>query len=199
MALDKLVDSAQLDNNLTSVANAIRAKSGGTGQLAFPAGFVSEIGNISGGGGITPTGTKEITITENGTTTEDVTNYATAQITVNVPSGGGGSGALVGSGTFTPEANTTTLSVDVGGDFDLFIFWATSNPLSHSVRVSGGGVYDKTANLRRLFLSSNNSGSTWTNSALNTAWTPSAGTTMTVTTDNLIAGITYQWYAFRRT
>lgn len=89
MALDKLVDSTQLDSNLTSVANAIRAKSGGTGQLAFPAGFVSEIGNISGGGGITPTGTKEITITENGTTTEDVTNYAAAQITVNVPSSGG--------------------------------------------------------------------------------------------------------------
>ncbi len=50
MALDKLVDSSQLDSDLTSVANAIRAKSGGSGQLAFPAGFVSEIGNISGGG-----------------------------------------------------------------------------------------------------------------------------------------------------
>lgn len=36
-------------DDLTSVANAIRAKSGGSGQLAFPAGFVSEIGNISGG------------------------------------------------------------------------------------------------------------------------------------------------------
>lgn len=43
------VDSTQLDSDLTSVANAIRAKSGGSGQLAFPAGFVSEIGNISGG------------------------------------------------------------------------------------------------------------------------------------------------------
>ena len=71
MALDKLVDSAQLDNNLTSVANAIRAKSGGTGPLTFPAGFVSEIGNISSGG-ITPTGTKQIAITENGTVTEDM-------------------------------------------------------------------------------------------------------------------------------
>ena len=50
MAVDKLVDSTQLDADLTSVANAIRAKSGGSGQLAFPAGFVSEIGNISGGG-----------------------------------------------------------------------------------------------------------------------------------------------------
>lgn len=51
MALDKLVDSAQLDSDLTSVANAIRAKSGGSGSLAFPAGFVSEIGDIPSGGG----------------------------------------------------------------------------------------------------------------------------------------------------
>lgn len=52
MALDKLVDSTQLDADLTSVANAIRAKSGGSSQLAFPAGFVSEISNIPSGGGI---------------------------------------------------------------------------------------------------------------------------------------------------
>ena len=51
MSVDKLVDSAQLDSDLTSVANAIRAKSGGSGQLAFPAGFVSEISNIPSGGG----------------------------------------------------------------------------------------------------------------------------------------------------
>ena len=51
MSLDKLVDSSQLDSDLTSVANAIRAKSGGSSQLAFPAGFVSEIGNIPTGGG----------------------------------------------------------------------------------------------------------------------------------------------------
>lgn len=53
MSVDKLVDSTQLDSDLTSVANAIRTKSGGSSQLAFPSGFVSEIGNIpSGGGGI---------------------------------------------------------------------------------------------------------------------------------------------------
>ena len=39
-------------------------------------------------GGVTPTGTKQINISQNGTTTEDVTNYASAQITVNVPSSG---------------------------------------------------------------------------------------------------------------
>lgn len=52
MAVDKLVDSTQLDADLTSVANAIRAKSGGSGSLAFPSGFVSEIGNIPSGGSI---------------------------------------------------------------------------------------------------------------------------------------------------
>lgn len=38
-------------DDLTSVANAIRAKSGGSSQLAFPAGFVSEIQAIPSGGG----------------------------------------------------------------------------------------------------------------------------------------------------
>lgn len=36
--------------------------------------------------GVTPTGTKQITITANGSITEDVTNYASAAITVDVPS-----------------------------------------------------------------------------------------------------------------
>ena len=51
MALDKLVDSSQLDADLTSVANAIRSKGGTSGQLAFPAGFVSAVGAIPTGGG----------------------------------------------------------------------------------------------------------------------------------------------------
>lgn len=51
MAVDKLVDSAQLDADLTSVANAIRTKGGTSGQLAFPAGFVSAVEAIETGGG----------------------------------------------------------------------------------------------------------------------------------------------------
>lgn len=39
------------DTELTSVANAIRAKSGGSSPLEFPDGFVSEIGAIPSGGG----------------------------------------------------------------------------------------------------------------------------------------------------
>lgn len=45
-------------------------------------GFSSVVVNVPTG--ITPTGTKQISISQNGTTTEDVTNYANAQITVNV-------------------------------------------------------------------------------------------------------------------
>lgn len=51
MALDKLVDSTQLDADLTSVANAIRTKGGTSAQLVFPSGFVSAVEAIETGGG----------------------------------------------------------------------------------------------------------------------------------------------------
>lgn len=46
MAVDKLVDSTQLDADLTSVANAIRTKGGTSAQMAFPTGFVSAVNAI---------------------------------------------------------------------------------------------------------------------------------------------------------
>ena len=112
MALDKLVDSSQLDTDLTSVANAIRTKGGTSAQLAFPAGFVSAIGAIPTGG--TPTGTKQISITANGTTTEDVAAYANAEITVSVP-GGGGSATHV---QYTAARDATSTSA--GGNTSAF-------------------------------------------------------------------------------
>lgn len=51
MSVDKLVDSTQLNSDLTSVANAIRTKGGTSAQLAFPADFVSAISAIPSGGG----------------------------------------------------------------------------------------------------------------------------------------------------
>lgn len=50
MAVDKLVDSAQLDADLTSVADAIRTKGGTSALLSFPSDFISAINAISGGG-----------------------------------------------------------------------------------------------------------------------------------------------------
>ena len=77
------------DSILTDIADAIRSKNG-TENTYKPAQMPDAIEAISGGG-ITPTGTKQISITQNGTTTEDVTNYANAEIAVNV-SGGGNNG-----------------------------------------------------------------------------------------------------------
>lgn len=74
------------ESSLESIANAIREKNG-TENTYKPGQMADAIKAISGGG-ITPTGTKQISITENGTTTEDVTNYANVEITVNVPSSG---------------------------------------------------------------------------------------------------------------
>lgn len=163
MALNKLVDGTQLDTDLGSVADAIRAKSGGSRQLAFPAGFLSEIGNIQTGGitpsgslsiiengtydvtqkasavvnvpqGITPTGTKQISILQNGTTTEDVTSYASAEITVNVPNSyaAGDEGKVVSNGALVAQ---TSDAVTVNGTVDTTLI----NSLTVNVP-SGGGV-----------------------------------------------------------
>ncbi len=77
MAVDKLVDSTQLNSDLTSVANAIRTKGATSGQLVFPAGFVSAIGDISGDGG------------GNANVSQDANGYIVLDDAA--PSGGGGS------------------------------------------------------------------------------------------------------------
>ena len=51
MALDKVIDSAALDAGMTAVADAIRAKAGTTGPLAWPDGFATAISGIETGGG----------------------------------------------------------------------------------------------------------------------------------------------------
>ena len=51
MAYDKVVDSAQLETDLATVADAIRAKGKTTDKLAFPGGFADAVAAISTGGG----------------------------------------------------------------------------------------------------------------------------------------------------
>lgn len=76
-------------------------------------------------------GTKAVTITENGTKTEDVTGYANAQITVNVSGGGGGGiGTLLeekhlGQVTCSSTSATSTgytVALSNLADYDMFIF-----------------------------------------------------------------------------
>ena len=84
MAVDKLVDSTQLNADLTSVANAIRVKGGTSASLAFPAGFVDAIGDIETGGGVT---VSPLSVTANGTYTAP-SGEAYSPVTVNVSGGG---------------------------------------------------------------------------------------------------------------
>jgi len=73
------------------------------------------------GGGITPTGTKQISITTNGTTTEDVIAYANTEISVNVVNQDY-EDALVALGTQSDLTDSiealTTYSNDVTGESD---------------------------------------------------------------------------------
>ena len=81
------------ETSLEDIADAIRAKLSSSDTYK-PSEMATAIGSISGGG-ITPTGTKQISISSNGTTTEDVTNYANAEITVSVSGGGSNPSHLV--------------------------------------------------------------------------------------------------------
>lgn len=73
--------------NGTTLMDATTATAAAADVIA-PKTAMLKNGVVTTGTGTTPTGTKSITITENGTTTEDVTNYASAEITVNVQGGG---------------------------------------------------------------------------------------------------------------
>lgn len=72
------------DTNLTAVANAIRTKGGTSEQLEFPDDFVSAIGDIQTGGGVT---VEPLSVAENGTYTAP-TGKAYSPVTVNVSGGG---------------------------------------------------------------------------------------------------------------
>lgn len=122
MALDKLVDSSQLNSDLTSIANAIRAKTGGSSQLTLTE-MAAEIGNIPTG--ITPAGS--VTLTANGV--YDVT--AKAQAVVNVP---------FSSKCFKVTLNenkTGEIILNPGGDSDIAAHYAENGFTAALIRLSG--------------------------------------------------------------
>jgi len=73
MAYDKIVDSAELEANLTIVADAIRRKGGTSAPLAFPAGMKAAVEAIETGSG--GSDTSDATATE-AEITEGATAYA---------------------------------------------------------------------------------------------------------------------------
>lgn len=82
--------------------------------------------------GITPTGTKNIPITENGTVTEDVTNYASVQIEVDVPTPASVPKNVQTAQTTTRRNNTAlgsviSLTCSTAGTYDVYWSCARTN------------------------------------------------------------------------
>lgn len=169
-------------NSLSDIADSIRAKNGTQNTYkpsqmaaaidALPSGGVTPTGtlevtangtydvtnyasaNVAVPQGSTPTGTKQISITQNGTTTEDVSTYANAEIIANIPNTYSASdegkvvenGALVAQTSQTITENgtfdTTSINqiiVDVsgsGGDVESGVFVPSANTQEISVTVS---------------------------------------------------------------
>ena len=112
MAVDKLVDSTQLDADLTSVANAIRTKGGTSATLAFPLGFVSAINaiqtatvpNLQAKTNINPTNASQTVTADNG-----YDGLASVQINA-MPAGTAGTPTAT-KGTVSNHSVTVTPSV----------------------------------------------------------------------------------------
>lgn len=90
----------------TDIANAIRTKLGNSTQLK-PTQMADAINNITTG--ITPNGTKNLSINTNGTTTENVNDYEFVKVTTNVVPN-------LQSKSFTPTKSTTAITADSGYD-----------------------------------------------------------------------------------
>lgn len=124
MALDKAVDSAQLNADLTAVADAIRTKGGTSAQLAFPDGFVSAVQAIEGAPDlqivVTTSAGATVTAT-NGSKTISGTADSTGVCTLTVPETGTWSvSATLGGQT------SDTKTVSITGSYAVALYFVSS-------------------------------------------------------------------------
>lgn len=148
MPIDKAIDSAQLDANLTAVADAIRTKGETTEQLVFPGGFVAAIETME-------TGKTGATLTVT-TPAEGITvTVAKGELSYTQTAGADYTATFTGleSGTWTIKISngeqTATGTVDIDADYasNMTFFAATINVTypAGSVCTATDGVITLTA------------------------------------------------------
>ena len=121
------------DTQLTSIADAIREKSGSNEGLSFPAGFVSEIGNIeagSGGGG----GSSNVVM---GTFLLDDSVAGTAQ-TINLPYTGDGYPVAL---MIYPSGGENVID-SLNEKYPYVIFSAIKKKVDYQPQYTGANQYD---------------------------------------------------------
>jgi len=115
-----MADYIVKDTELTSVANAIRTAGGTNSLLSFPNGFISAVGNISGGGGSSDFSAANVTIV--GTTPD--TEFECISIdedgmyhTIYVSTGSGTATALLYKGSAI-LININEYEMSISGDIE---------------------------------------------------------------------------------
>ena len=132
---------------LEDIADAIRSKTG-LSNTYLPSEMAEAILTISGGGGIVPSGTKTINISSAGTTTEDVTQYASAQVVV--PAGTAGTPIAtksVVSGnklTVTPGVTNVAGVISGGSIYGTAVQVTASELVSGTLEITTNGTKDVT-------------------------------------------------------
>lgn len=112
----KIVNAEQLDADLTSVADSIRAKAGKSGKLDFPSGFKRAVDEMQVGG--TEIKNQDITIKKNGTYTADegYTGFGIVKVETEVAKNQ--NITITENGTYTPASGFTgfgSVKVEVEG------------------------------------------------------------------------------------
>lgn len=153
---------------------------------------------------IIPTGTKQISITENGTVTEDIAGYVSAEISVNVPVPV--PTASVYSGSWTPTEDSLGPSFDIGGsDFSHFFVFAPTDVDRVQSRKAFVVCYTEFGEKDIFSITTNNSGALTTPRYLTDKWFVKDGQTVICTnrgasnggnTGYWLGGVTYNWFAW---
>ena len=133
---DVVIDYLTTNQELTSIANAIRTKGGTSASLTYPAGFVSAIENLPSGGGIYQAKTNITPTTSSQTITPDSGYDALSSVQINA----------MPSGTATTPATTITAQPTISVNSSTGVITASNSKTQNvTPTVSAGYVSSGTA------------------------------------------------------